>query len=445
MHKQFKTHIHKNSLFTQTDKLLVAFSGGIDSVVLAHLLLKVGYNFELAHCNFKLRGQDADDDTEFCKTFSEKINCSLHLNYFDTSEFAVTEKLSIQMAARKLRYDWFRVLVQRHNFKYILTAHHASDNVETLLINLVRGTGIKGLKGINEKYKQIVRPLLYATKTEINHYAIENDLQYRTDGSNAEIKYKRNYIRHEIVPALKKMNPSFEETLINSIVVFKQSSEIIEEFAAKKFTEICKVEKNLLFIHINNLLKEKQKETLLYEWLSPKNFKTTHLQQLAEVLKTNKITGKQFASSTHVLVIDRDYIIVKKNEQQQQQALIEFIINDINDTSDLPIKLNFLETTSKNFSKEKNEISIPYTNTTFPLTLRKWKTGDKFKPFGVKGFKKLSDFFKDQKLSLFEKQEVWILANDEHIIWVLGYRMDERCRINELTASALNITFTTLL
>ncbi|MBK6986571.1 MAG: tRNA lysidine(34) synthetase TilS [Bacteroidetes bacterium] len=273
MLKRLEVNINKNTLFSKTDKLLVAFSGGIDSVVLADLLNKAGYNIELAHCNFQLRGQEAKDDTAFCENFAKSISAPFHVIYFDTKTYAAEHKLSIQMAARELRYNWFKTLKAEHGFNYILTAHHANDNVETVFVNLIRGTGIKGLQGIPEKQHDIIRPLLFATKEEIKEYVKKNELLFREDSSNQEVKYKRNFIRHQIIPELKKLNPALEETFATSIQFFKQSADIVTEFANQKFKIICKEENNQLFIDINLLLQEAQKETLLFEWLYLKTLK----------------------------------------------------------------------------------------------------------------------------------------------------------------------------
>ncbi len=439
MLKRFEVNINKNTLFSKTDKLLLAFSGGIDSVVLADLLNKAGYHIELAHCNFQLRGQEAKDDTAFCENFAKSISAPFHVIYFDTKTYAAEHKLSIQMAARELRYNWFKTLKAEHGFNYILTAHHANDNIETLFVNLIRGTGIKGLQGIQVKQHDIVRPILFATKDEIKEYALKKNLSFREDSSNQEVKYKRNFIRHQIIPELKKLNPALEETFTTSIQFFKQSADIVAEFAQLKFKSICKEENSQLFIDINLLLQEAQKETLLFEWLYRKNFKTSQIQQLTEVLMTDKQVGKQFSSSTHQLVVDRKYVIVQSLEKESSEKI--FVIKSISDTTHLPIKLNFEETSHREFSKDKNEITIAFSDNLFPLTLRKWKQGDKFKPLGLNGFKKLSDFFKDQKLSLFEKEATWILESKEHIVWVVGYRMDDRCKVMDGTEKILKITF----
>lgn len=438
MLKQFELNISKNTLFSKTDKLLVAFSGGVDSVVLTDLLYKAGYNIELAHCNFQLRGQEAKDDTKFCENYAKSINAPFHIIYFDTKTYAAQQKLSIQMAARELRYNWFNELKTKHHFDYILTAHHANDNAETLFVNLIRGTGIKGLQGIPEKQNDMIRPLLFAKKDEIIHYAKINNLTFREDSSNQEIKYKRNFIRHEIIPQLKTLNPSIEETLSQSIQFFKQASDIITDFANQKFKMICIEKDSVLSIDIALLLNEPQKEILLHEWLFEKGFKVSQLHQLIECLKDKQATGKFFQTKTHQLVIDRKYILIKPFFKNN--ALDEFIINTISDVNHLPFKLTFNLNTTLNFENKPNAIVIEYHDKLFPLTLRKWRSGDKFQPLGMTGRKKLSDYFKDQKLSKFEKESVWLLESNHEIIWVIGYRMSETFKLKKSSEQSLRIS-----
>ena len=403
------------------------FSGGVDSVVLAHLLKQANYNFELAHCNFKLRGDEANEDTEFCEAFAKQLNIPIHIIYFDTKQFASENKLSIQMAARQLRYDWLAGLLKMQQCHCVLTAHHANDTLETVLVNLVRGTGIKGLQGVPEKQDNRVRPLLFATKEEIISYADTQKLNYREDSSNQETKYKRNFIRHKIIPELKKLNPTIEQTIYTSTRFFKQSHDIVLAFAYLKFKEICTENNNELYIDIEKLKVEKQKETLLFEWLYSKGFKTQQIEQLCLVLENTGSVGKLFNSATHQLLIDRKNICVQAINQLRIEE--NYSIKSITDTAHLPIKLTIKEVSVLNTVNEKGIIYIPNNDNTFPLTLRRWKQGDKFKPFGMNGFKKLSDFFKDQKLTRFEKDKVWLLCNNEHIIWIVGYRLDERCRV----------------
>jgi len=436
--KQFEVNIHKNDLFSKTDKLLVAYSGGVDSVVLCDLLTKAGYRFDLAHCNFQLRGSEAIDDTAFCERYSKSIQSKCHTIYFNTKNYAVENKLSIQMAARELRYNWFKDLISEHGYTFLLTAHHANDNAETLFVNLTRGTGIKGLQGIPEKQHNIVRPLLFATKEAIKQYAEKENIPFREDSSNQEIKYKRNFIRHQIIPELKKLNTILEETLNTSIHYFKQSSQIVTQFCKSKFNDICEEDNDYLKINIALLLLEPQKETLLFEWLHSKGFNANQIEQLGIVLSDKNNIGKFFESSTHQLVVDRTYLIVKK--KINETIAKEFKINSISDTTHLPIKLAFEEIKQVSFSKNKNELYISVTDHFFPLTLRKWKMGDKFQPFGMIGFKKISDYFKDQKLSKFDKQSAWILESNHQIVCILGYRMDNRFKITDDSKRLLKLT-----
>lgn len=440
MLKQLEVNIRKNDLFVKEHKLLLAFSGGVDSVVLAHLLHGMGYSCSLAHCNFRLRGDEAQSDRAFCESFAKHMGIPFFTKDFDTKAYATEQKLSIQMAARELRYHWFKELMAEQGFDRLLTAHHANDNVETLLVNLVRGTGIKGLQGIPERQDYLVRPLLFASKEDIMTYAEKHQLHYRNDSSNAEVKYKRNFIRHKVIPELKSLNPALEETIHSSVQFFKQSAEIVQAYAKDRYTTICHEAPKQLFININMLSKEPYKETLLFEWLHNKQFKPKQIAQLCEVIHSETHSGKQFSSPTHRLVVDRTHIIVQPIEPEPLQSA--YTIASPDDTKHLPIGLSIEEVPEALFSGNKQEIVIPYTEQLFPLTLRRWKQGDKFRPFGMKGFKKLSDFFKDQKFSLFEKEAVWILANREQIIWIIGHRLDDRCRIEETAPRILRITLT---
>lgn len=437
MQKKIEQHIVQRQLFNKTDKLLLAFSGGVDSMVLAHILHHLGYQFELAHCNFKLRGQESEEDTAFCEAFAKTISTNIHIQYFDTKTFAKAHKLSTQMAARTLRYNWFNELREQNQFKFILTAHHANDTIETVFVNIVRGTGINGLQGIPESQEYLIRPMLCATKQEILTYAKTHQINYREDSSNVEVKYKRNFIRHQIVPQLKVLNPAIEETLLTSIQFFKQSAEIVKYVAQEKFKDICKQEEQTLLIHIQKLLDEPFKETLLFEWLFNKGFKTHQIQQLIHSLIHHRLSGKQFSSATHLLVIDREYMIVKPMLNTVEQ---EYVINSITDTQHLPIPLSINESNDVEITNHAFQIKVDADKVPFPLTLRRWNTGDKFQPLGMKGFKKLSDFFKDQKFSMFDKQNIYLLCSQHQIIWIIGHRIDNRVKITEQTKRVLELS-----
>ena len=436
MQDKLKLYISENGLFGKADKLLLAFSGGVDSVVLAALLKNGGYDFELAHCNFKLRGKESDTDEDFCRDFAKKHKLKIHCVQFNTKTYVKESGSSVQMAARDLRYKWFKDLADKYKYDFVVTAHHANDNLETLLINLIRGAGINGLRGIPNKQNLIVRPLLFAVKEEILAYAKKNKLKFRNDSSNDEVKYKRNYLRHEIIPGLKKLNPALENTFENNIRLFNQSAKIVKQFAVQKQKEIVTEENNSFKININKLLQEESAELLLFEWLSPLGYNSSQVEQIYRSLGA-KQSGKIFFSETHKTLIDRDFIFAEPVEIKVSDK--EFLIKDLNDFKKLPFKLNADVSAAKKIIIARQIAQIDFEKQLFPLKVRKWKAGDKFMPLGMNGFKKISDFLINQKLNRFEKENVWLLLNKKDIVWVIGYRLDERYKIKPGTKKILKL------
>ena len=443
MRFKFNNYISENNLFTKEDKLLVAVSGGVDSMALLCLLWESGYNFGVAHCNFQLRGEESEGDEKFVERFASFITSNFHKKRFDTEGVAAARKMGIQEVARDLRYEWFDELRQTFDYQYILTAHHASDSVETLLFNLTRGTGLKGLTGIKPKNGYIIRPLLCATKTDILNYAKEYKILYREDSSNKSDKYARNLIRHTIVPKLKKLNPEFEQNVLNTIKRLDETQTLIDYSIKNIHAQIVYIKDNRTFISRNKLKLLPSNKTILFELLKDFNFNG---QQIDAILLSNKI-GAKFYSLTHELLVARlDFIVqLIENEPNTEgvcfDVLEETKVINFNDTQ---LILNKAIELKPVIIKDKNVAQLNYAQLIFPLKLRHWRTGDRFQPIGMDGNSQLlSDYFQQQKLSEFEKKDVLILENgDGRICWVVGFRLAEPFKLLEKTREILTIKIT---
>jgi len=433
MIKGFISYIQNHTLFTKNDHLLVAVSGGVDSMALCNLLTNAGFSYYVAHCNFNLRGKDADNDEKFVLEYCKKNKIKCFTKKFKTAVYAKNKGISIQMAARELRYTWFNELITEHNFDYLLTAHHANDNIETFFINLLRGSGINGLKAILPKKDKIVRPLLFATRAEIENYIAENKVLYREDSSNREDKYLRNYLRLQIIPALKKINPSFEKTVSNEIEILQQANFILQKEVEKQRKKLLIKEGVIYKINIEKLIKTTVPKLILFELIKDFGFNTAQSNDIYNSLKAQ--SGKVFTSNLHTIIKDRDFLLIKKKEQKIQS---DFFINEKTTLlkSPLKIKIEFItgnldSIPKKDFTPTKAFIDAD--KLTFPLILNKWQIGDKFRPLGMKGFKKVSDFFTAEKATLFDKQNQWILRCNNDIVWLVGKRVDDRFKVSTST------------
>jgi len=434
MLEKFKKHIDQNLPFLTESKLLVAISGGIDSVILAHLLHKLEFNFALAHCNFKLRFEDSDKDAVFVSHLAEQLGVHCHSISFDTTKYAETHKLSTQMAARELRYNWFDELMSDEQYDYVLTAHHTNDNIETVLINLTRGSSLNGLVGIPEINGRIVRPLLPFTRDEIEHFTIINNIAWREDESNQSTKYFRNKIRHNIIPVLEELNPGLLETFNTHLSYLKSEKKVLDNHFEKVKKEVCVYEGNLLKIDIKKLKTHKEYKAYLYYMLKECCF--TEWSNIEGLLDTQ--SGKYVSSKTHRLIKDRDFLLLEENALHLQHSNVE--INEGMTQIDAPIGLCFELVDQVNCSL-KNSIFVDVDALEYPLHLRRKKEGDSFFPFGMKGKKKVSKYFKDEKLSLTEKENSWLLCNaNDTIIWVVGKRADASFSVKKTTKKILKIT-----
>lgn len=426
MWKEIESNIIKNELFTKKQSLLLAISGGVDSVVLAHLLKEGKYDFALAHCNFKLRGKDSDKDEKFCKELAKESGVKFFSKKFNTKEYSAKNKLSIQMAARELRYNWFKKLLKDEKFDRLVTAHHAGDVAETVFINLLRGTGIKGLKGISAKNGNIVRPLLTVSKANIEQYAKNKKIKFRADKSNEEDKYGRNYLRLKVIPLLKKINPGLERTFIKNCSRFSEEAGIVNDYLERRKTELLRREKDFFSIDLATLRTEKYHGTLLNYLLVDFGFNETQQQNILDSVIKNGTEARHFYSPSHKLHIEKSkLVIVPKNETIKSEIKIASL-------KELKKELHFkISRVKKTGPAKRTELFLSENKLIFPLTIRTRRTGEKFKPFGMAGYKLLSDFLKDIKLSTPEKEKVRLLVNgNEQIIWMIGYRSDERYRVD---------------
>lgn len=428
----FKNFIAKEDLFQPKDRLLLAVSGGVDSVVLCELCHQAGYNFSIAHCNFQLRGEESTRDENFVRHLAQHYNVIFHLKQFDTKLYAQQEKVSIQVAARNLRYEWFKILSGE---TYILTAHHLNDNIETVLMNFFKGTGISGLHGILPKQNNIIRPLLFATKECIQQFAEHNLLHWVEDSSNAEDKYTRNYIRHKLIPVIKEMYPQAEANISASIRRFREAEFLYHQSIGQLTKKLIEQKGEELHIPILKLKKSKAVSTILYELLHPFGFTSKQTEEAFRLLESE--TGKYIASPTHRLLKNRNWLILAPN---QSTLANHILIESPNSTTQFANGTLILAEVEEPIANANNNIAtLDACDIAFPLILRKWQPGDYFYPLGMRKKKKLARFFIDNKLSATDKEKIWVLEMNKKIIWVIGHRIDDRFRVTDATKKLLRI------
>ena len=431
----FHNHIKSNQLFQPTDKVLLAVSGGKDSIAMLHLFVAAKFNIGVAHCNFQLRDKAADEDELFVQQTCQQLNIPFHSIRFDTINYAEKNKISTQMAARELRYNWFEEIKTTHHYHSIATAHHQNDVAETMLINLTKGSGLSGLHGIKAKNNNVIRPLLCFTSDEIQQYISKHQINYREDQSNASVKYVRNKIRHEVLPKLAEINPNIIETLNETARHFSATENILMQKIETEKKCCFTTEKEMIKINITYLQQLHPLATYLYYFLSPYHFNFDDCEQI--VLSLDGNSGKQFFSTTHQLIKDRAFLLLSPKTEKEPEPII---IHTINDFSKSPINITFELITNKNttFKTAKNIAYLDADKIAFPLCFRKWKEGDRFAPFGMKSKKKLSDYFIDEKFSIPEKKTTWLLTDkNDNIIWVINSRIDNNFKVNSTTKTIL--------
>ena len=435
MQQKVQTYIQNHQLLTPEGRIIVGVSGGTDSVVLLHILMSLGYECIIAHCNFHLRMEESDRDELFVRNLAKELKVDNYFIDFDTTKYAGEHKISIEMAARDLRYEWFYELLYTHDAQAIAVAHHADDSIETMLMNLVRGTGLKGLTGIQPRNHKVVRPLLCCNRLEIETYLVRHDLDHIEDSTNASVDYQRNKFRNEVLPLLTEINPSVRSTLYDSLKRFEGNWIIYRDAIDKMSLEIVHKEPGVIKLDIDCIKKQIHIPALMYELLHPYGFGPALIEQITDQLDGE--SGKEFFSESHRLIKDRKYLLVSAIEEN---TLSEFKIEEDEIEIEVPFQMKMKRqsiTPVFEVSKELNRIHADVSKLNFPLLLRRWKEGDTFYPFGMSQRKKISDFFINNKLSLLEKEHSWLLISNNEIVWIVGQRLDNRFRVTKETKEVI--------
>jgi tRNA(Ile)-lysidine synthase len=432
----FKKHIAAHFPALADQKILIACSGGLDSIVLLHLLQKIGLTLGVAHCNFKLRGDHSDADLSFVETIAGNLGVPVFTTVFDTKTYAKTQGISTQVAARELRYEWFYSTARANGYDRIATGHHADDDLETFFINLSRVTGLRGLTGITSNTEQLIRPLLPFSRAQIMQFAKKEGLFWREDSSNSTRDYLRNKLRLDVIPAFKGVNKTVLQNFKQTQQHLKESQALLEDYITL-VTKLVVSHKDTSFeIDSKQLQALPNTNTLLFELLYPYGF--TDFKAIASILESE--VGKKVLSKQYVLHKDRNHLVLTTREQVVDSRV--YCIDAKQQSCTIPIKLNFTKVAQVG-EHEPHSLYVDAAKLTYPLKVRAWRLDDVFHPFGMKGKKKLTKFFKDEKLSLLSKNSVWVLESGDEIVWVIGLRPDDRYKVTSATKEVLKIQWNT--
>jgi tRNA(Ile)-lysidine synthase len=443
--KAFEKYVERHELFSHEDKILLTVSGGVDSMVMLSIFVRLGYNVEVAHCNFCLRGKESDEDTEMVIHECEKLGIVCHNKRFDTEAEMARTGDSMEMTARRLRYEWFNELCRERGFAVIAVAHHANDSIETFFINLLRGTGLRGLTGINRQYGRVVRPLLYATRKNILEYAVQNKIPYREDSSNRSTKYLRNKIRLGLLPLLREINPKFTALMRGNLYRLNDAQLFIDAAIDRIREAALHSENGIDIINVAAIDTAYPRDFVIYELLnSSYGFKGDVVEELNKALKRG-VTDRRFYSRDYVAYLDRGNIMVTRiMDEDDCEVVVER--DDMRSYCGNSV-LYYEHTDIDNVSEYQlpNDVAlIDESKLQYPLRLRRWREGDTFIPFGMAGRKKVGDYLTDHKVPIVERKRQFVLVSGEDIVWVVGRRTDDRFRIGNNTENILKITKLTI-
>jgi tRNA(Ile)-lysidine synthase len=435
---RFKEYIQTENLFRGKDKLLLAVSGGIDSVVLCELCKQAAFNFAIAHCNFQLRGDDSDRDEKFVNELAGRYNVDFHVVRFETKAIAKERKISTQEAARELRYHWFEEIRNKNGYQFILTAHHADDNIETVLMNFFRGTGIKGVRGMEPRHGFIVRPLLFARRIELEEFLARYRLPFVSDYTNQQDDYTRNYFRNQVIPLIEKSFPEVNENMLSNINRFREVELLYKQAVDLHKRNLMEKKGNEIHIPVLKLKKAAPVHSIIYEIAKEYGFTSSQADEVIDLLDSE--SGKYVQSLSHRIIKNRKWLIIAPVQADQAETIL-IEAGDTNvQCSMFNLQFSMAETSNLKPETSNSLACLDAGEIKYPLLLRKWKQGDYFYPLGMKKKKKLSRFFIDLKLSKTDKEKVWVIEMDKKIIWVVGYRIDDRFKITGHTKTVLKIT-----
>lgn len=443
---QFKSYIKNKNLFHADDKILLAVSGGIDSIVMMHLFYESGFNFGVVHCNFKLRSNESDEDEKFVRQLAKKFRVQCYTKKFRAAAYARKYNLSIQMAARKLRYHFFEETRKKHAYHFISTGHNANDSAETVVLNLIRGTGISGMHGILSKNGTIIRPLLFASRKEISSYAKKKKILWREDSSNISVDYLRNKLRHKVMPEFLEMNPSFLEAIQLHSRASRETELLFNEYIKILRKDLLFIKGGITHIDINALKSHEGMFTLLFELLKEFDFNRDVVQDIYKVLDSE--SGKIFLSPTHRLVKDRKYLMITSRSSLNNNDYILTPDDHYIKWEDGTLNIRKIALTNDMREKiitggfqDKNLAFMDIEKIKYPLHMRKWKKGDVFHPLGMNGKMKLSDYFVNNKHSVIQKEKAWLLVSGNHIAWIIGQRTDSHFKVTRNSHTCIEFVF----